>query len=83
MFALYGKLLGCFEEVLLNELIQYLEYTTKLSTTCQTVSESECIHMGMDSMEQDDLPDEGPGQNSTKTSRLSMLDALADTQAIC
>ena len=32
--------------------------------------------MGMDSMEQDDLPDEG---NSSKTSPLSMLDALAAT----
>ena len=40
VFALYGKLLDCFEEVLLNELIQYLEYTTKVSKTCQTVSES-------------------------------------------
>ena len=41
VFALYDKLLGYFEEVLFNELIQYLEYTTKVSKTCQTVSESE------------------------------------------
>ena len=30
-------------------------------------------------MEQDDLPDKGTGQNSSKTSRLSMLDALTAT----
>ena len=35
--------------------------------------------MGMDSIEQDDLPDEGTGHNSNKTSRLSMLDELAAT----
>ena len=79
VFYLYGKLLGCFEEVLFNELIQYLEYTTKVPKTCQTVSESGCTHMGMDSMEQDELPDEGTGQNSSKTSRFSMLDTLSAT----
>ena len=79
MFALYGKLLGCLEEVLFNELIQYLEYTTKVLKTCQTVSESECTHIGMDSIEQDDLPDEGTGQNRSKTLRLSMPNALAAT----
>ena len=30
VFAFYGKLLGCFEEVLFNELIQHLEYITKV-----------------------------------------------------
>ena len=78
MFDLYGKLLGCFEDVRFNELIQYLKYTTKVSKTyhCQWVR----VHTyGNDSMEQDDLPDEGTGQSSSKTSWLSMLGSLAAT----
>ena len=45
VFALYGKLFGYFEEVLSNELIQFLEYTTKVSKTSQTVSESQSTHI--------------------------------------
>ena len=44
VFVLYGKLLGCFEEVPFNELIQYLEYTTKVSKSVK-LSVSQSAHI--------------------------------------
>ena len=44
VLALYGKLLGGFEEVLFNELIKYLEYTTKVSKSVK-LSASQSAHI--------------------------------------